>query len=947
MSQFDLLSAVQPTEGWFAIIGIKDKGVVQKFTQSREEVDVIAAKFMAQKRNVFFGVAKYKEEGSRKKDNVKALKAFWLDIDCGEAKAEVNEKTGRPDGYIDQATGLQELKRFCKLVGMPKPVLVNSGRGIHVYWPLTEEVTREEWEPVADRLRELCNTHDLYVDPAVFEAARVLRIPGTLNFKDEPPTEVTVLYEGSAVDFGAFKALLGVEERKPKFEAPKRELSELAKSLQANIDTSFAKIMRRSAAGNGCQQLWDSYQNRAELPEPRWFDALSVAKFCSDKDKAIHKLSSGHPDYDPVATEAKIKHILGPHNCEIFERHNPGGCDGCPFKDKIKNPIVLGKDIIEATEEDNTVIEEAEEEGEEDIIHKIPAYPFPYFRGKNGGVYLRPKEQEEEPILVYEDDLYVVKRMVDPNLGDIVVIKLHTRADGVREFTMPNRDVSDKTELRGMLASKGVVCETKQFNLVMSYIIKSIKELQDKRADTMRLQFGWADNDSKFIIGDKEIGVDGTFYSPPSSVTRPWADKMHTSGTLEKWKEVFNLYGSPGLEPHAFAALTAFGSPLFKFTGQSGAILNLIHPRSGTGKTTILNMCNSVYGNPQLMLLNKEDTANSRMQIVGMLRHLPPTMDEITNMTAEKVSDFAYAVPQGRAKERMKGSTNELRHNATTWQLVAMTTSNVSLYERLAANKSAPEGEMMRIVEYKIDYTSALDIAHAKEMFDHQLMQNYGHAGLIFAEYLVKNRDEVEKAVQKTQAYFDQKLKLTQRERFWSSLVGANMAGAVIAKRLGLLDWDLEAVTDWVCSMVEDIRHQVTAPVSSEVGILGDFINRHMQNILVIDDGADRRTGLNVAPRLEPKGELIIRWEPDTKRMYLVSKAFRADCAKYQTNYHETIQALKKRGMLVDGGDKRMGKGTNIMSTSVHALIFDTNHPDFMGFSDIVPEEKTDAGGES
>ena len=86
----------------------------------------------------------------------------------------------------------------------------------------------------------------------------------------------------------------------------------------------------------------------------------------------------------------------------------------------------------------------------------------------------------------------------------------------------------------------------------------------------MRTQFGWADKDSKFIIGNREITKDGTFHSPPSAQTKYFADSMSPRGTLEKWKEVFNMYGAPGLEPNAFAALSAFGAPLLKFTGAQG-----------------------------------------------------------------------------------------------------------------------------------------------------------------------------------------------------------------------------------------------------------------------------------------------------------------------------------------------------------------------------------------
>ena len=194
MPNVDLLNRVQAADGWFAVLGIKGKSNVrQVLVETREEVDKVSAEFVEQKRNVFFGCAKYKTGTNRKKENVQSVKCFWLDIDCGETKAQVNEKTGRPDGYIDQATGLGDLKRFCSLIGLPRPMLINSGRGIHVYWPLTEPVTREEWEPVANRLNELCVLHNLYVDASVFEVARVLRIPGTFNFKDEPPSPVEVI----------------------------------------------------------------------------------------------------------------------------------------------------------------------------------------------------------------------------------------------------------------------------------------------------------------------------------------------------------------------------------------------------------------------------------------------------------------------------------------------------------------------------------------------------------------------------------------------------------------------------------------------------------------------------------------------------------------------------------------------------------------------------------
>jgi hypothetical protein len=938
----DLLSIVQPPDGWFAVLGIKgEDGVRQKLVATREEVDAAAQEFVADERNVYFGVAKFATNQNRKKPNVKGLKAFWLDIDCGESKVAVNEKTGRPEGYIDQTTGLQELQKFCKKIGLPRPLLVNSGRGIHAYWPLTREVTREEWEPVAERLRELCVLHNFHIDGKVFEVARVLRIPGTYNFKDNPPTLVEIISDAPPVEYETFRKILGVKEVQP--EAPKRELTELAKAMMQNTTSSFRKIMLRGEGG--CRQLIDAFQNRESLSEPRWFDALSIAKFCSDRDVAIHKMSEGHPDYDYAATEAKVVHIVGPHSCAEFERSNPGGCDGCPHQGKIKSPIVLGKEIAEATDEDNTVVVENEEE-EDTEVHTIPKYPRPFFRGKNGGIYKMAGE-EEEPLRVYEHDLYVVKRMRDPLLGEVVVMKLHLPRDGVKEFVVSNMQVTDKNELRKALASHGVVCGVKPFNLLMGFILSSIKELQFKRkAEQMRQQFGWADRDSKFIIGDREITPDGIFHSPPSSTTQNLAHHMQPTGTLDKWKEVFALYGRPGLEPHAFATLTAFGSPLLKFLKQNGAIINVIHPNSGTGKTTILHMCNSVYGDPGRLCAMWDDTLAAKLLRLGVMNNLPFTVDEMTNTTPADFSTLAYSMSQGRGRDRVKSSSNELRLNLTSWQSISLCSSNASFYEKMASLKNSPDGEMMRLIEYKIDYTPAIDVAEAKRMFDHQLKENFGHAGDIYAKWLVDNLEEAKNTVLGIQAKIDRELKLTQRERFWSAVVAANITGGLIAKNIGLIDWDMKAIYKWATQMILGLRVEVKPPASDVMAVVGDYINRHMQNILVVNDDVDRRTNMAMLPTLEPRGELLIRYEPDTKKMFLAAKPFKNDCVKFQVNYKDTLAQLEKKGIFLGTMNKRLSKGMKVVSPGVHSLIFDCSSAEFISMDEIARPENSNAGGE-
>lgn len=943
MAEFDLLSAVQPSEGWFVVVGLRDglKDIKQTLVATREEVDSLAAAWVAQKRNVFFGLAKFNADTNRTKDNVKMLKAFWLDIDCGQDKAKVDPITGRPKGYIDQTAGLRALREFCLLIGLPKPIIVNSGRGVHVYWALETEISRAEWEPVGLRLRDLCKLHNFYVDPAIFEVARILRIPGTLNFKSDPPSVVEVLSTAGAVGFEKFRNLLGVEGLPVAPQKVKRELTALGKSMLGNVESSFKKIMVRSVNGTGCQQLLSCFQDRATLDEPRWFDALSIAKFCSDRDTAIHKLSKGHPDYDYAVVEKKAQGIKGPHSCAEFEAKNPGGCEGCPHWGKITNPLALGREIARAAAEGNVVEVEVETEAGEVAVetHRVPPYPFPFFRGKMGGVYMQADSDEEEPKLVCVHDLYVVKLMHDPLEKFVAVLRVHLPMDGVIEFVIPNTNITDRGELRKALSGVGVLGGEAKFSLLATYIMASINELQHRaKAELMRLQFGWVDKDTRFIAGNREISRDGVYHSPPSSTTRTMTHLFEPKGTLDKWKEVFKLYGRPGLEVQAFAALSGFGAPLLKFTGQKGAIINLIHTKSGTGKTTVLRMANSIFGDPEGLLGTPDDTKVGRIIKVGILNNIVNTIDELTNISGEETSQLLYAYSQGRGKDKAKNNANELRENNITWRTITLSSGNASLSEKLTVLKNSPEGELMRLMEFKIIPPSSaiVSVEEGKDLFDHALNEHYGHAGDVYMRWVVTNLDEVIATVLRVQKTVDVELNLTQRERNFSAMVAANLVGGLIAKRIGLIDWDINRIRGVVFPKIIDMSRDSVAPATNASGVLGDYMYRHNHNVLVVDEGVDKRSILQKLPSQEPRGALLIRYEPDTKRVFISAKEFKKDCAENQIDYKDLLQELTEKGVLVEIINKRMAKGSKIIAPGVRALVLDSTHKDFVDMGNMV-----------
>jgi hypothetical protein len=741
---------------------------------------------------------------------------------------------------------------------------------------------------------------------------------------------------------------------------PPRRKSMLMGQLQDNVQSNFAKIMRRSAEGKGCQQILDCYVNRATLSEPRWFDALSVAAHCYDRDTAIHILSDGHPDYNREKVEDKVEHIEGPHSCAVFERTNPGGCDGCPFKNQIRNPINLGKELVEFDEDgDEEYVEPEPEEAEEvdgtldrDLLSLKPFLPENYARGKHGGIYyVDPNDDEDGPKLIYEHDLFVIKRMTDPSEGDTTVLRLHTPKDGVKIFFISNTKITQSIEVKKELAKHGVMADEAQFKKITAYVIRAIKALQNlKKADIMRKQFGWADGDTKFIVGDREITADGVYYSPPSSITQSMAPYFEKAGTLEEWKRVFALYSKPGMELQAFGALTGFGAALLKFTGQKGVMINFVHRHAGTGKTTILRMANSVCGHPEKLLGTVDDTKVAKITKVGILNNIVNTVDEITNTNADDFSELAYAYSQGKGKDKSERDANKLRINDTTWNTPTLTSSNASFYDKSSSAKAVADGEMMRLLEFQIGYTDQklISVEEGKYMFDHVLNNNYGHAIEPFIQWVISNKDEALQALSKMQAKIDRELKFTSRERIWSAAVASNITAGLIAYELGLLeDWDLGVIYDKTTEEVARMSVETKAPLSNANATIADYVYRHNNNILVVEDGVDNRSHLPSAPIREPKGELVIRYEPDTKLMFIKVGHFNQDCVKYQAAKSDTVRELKEKGVYVTTKNKRLAKGMDIdVGLSVRCMVLDCSNSEFFNVENLVMPETTDESGE-
>ncbi len=877
-------------DGYYSVLGLGDKKV-QSFHATIDDVIDKANQLDAEGINAYFGLATFETSNDRKVTNVKSLSSFYLDLDCGVGKE-----------YTNQNEAFHDLKRFTKETGLPRPMLINSGYGIHVYWVLRERVSYAEWLPVAQALKDMCIRHNLSADNGVTaDAARVLRVPGTHNHKRG--TQKPVMFFGTGefrdVEFDEFSRLIGAEGVNVPTKVDNEE-SAFKKAMIENSENSFRVILNKTIKGEGCEQLKNIMENQQDISEPLWRAGLSIAKFCNDADKAVHKMSERHPEYSENLTEEKVGPIKAPYYCTTFEAENPEPCLACSHRGKINSPIVLGMGIKKAP-----------------VSKDIPLYPEPYFRGANGGVYIRFKDKDGniEDKVVYQNDLYVIKRIMDVEVGEAIVMRLHLPQDGIREFTVPLTSVTSKEELRKQLSMHGIA--VLRMDDIMAYTTTWVTQLQAKSvAEEARRQFGWTDDEcGGFVLGGEEITLDETKFNPPSTPTAGLFPSFEPKGTLEDWKDTVNFYNRDSFELHQFVLGTSFGSPLMKFSPINCAALHIYSKESGVGKTTAMIAGASVWGSPEDLIMHERDTYNTKMNRGEIYHNLPMYMDELTNTSGKELSNLAYQLTGGRQRGRMSASSNVERHRGEAWKLLAVTTGNTSMVERISIIKAMPKAEAQRILECRVSRMQ-FDTKEETDVFSACLQNNYGHAGKVYVKHVMENLEEVQKLIRQVQEKVDARAGLTAENRYWSVLVACTLTGIMLAKRCGLVKYDVKKLFTWAVERLKENKRQVEDMSISVEETLNDYIHEHWSNVLWIKSTEDLRKQEGdvanlVIPEALPRGKLVARYETDLKRAFLVPKPLKAWCGEQQINYNSFLQDLTNK-LGATKTKMRLSRGTHM-----------------------------------
>lgn len=365
-----LLSAALDPKGWIYIFG-KKHGAAPKVSyfepgqyENAAQHCVLLSK---QGWDAYYCTGTLKDRTSRESSNIFSVKVLKLDLDI--AKNDSSK-------YPSKKDAVEKLLGFCDATSFPFPVLIDSGNGVHAYWILSTPLMPELARKYSAMLKAIVAGFGLKTDPSVTaDISRLLRLPGTMNFKNTDNPKPVVL-RSEIVEHDTVTILTKLDGLHAKVADRKRETDLITSLLPdsprpahlgATTDNEaiprpvhrlpkrFSILLDRSRTGTGCNQIRDIYENQHSTGYDRWRSGLSIAYFCSDGAEAIHAISQNHPQYMREDTVSKAESIAAPHKCATFAAQQPGLCTGCPHQGRIHTPIVLAVDDNAANDAANSL----------------------------------------------------------------------------------------------------------------------------------------------------------------------------------------------------------------------------------------------------------------------------------------------------------------------------------------------------------------------------------------------------------------------------------------------------------------------------------------------------------------------------------------------------------------------------------------------------------------
>lgn len=957
MNLSDFFGLVLPSVGYIILAEPLTKGYKHHLFEDEQAAIDKAVELNFEHKNVFFALAGFQQEkvwnptfknhdGSvgkwqtRTQTNAGWLRSLFLDLDIDPSAPE--DKQGKV--YTTREAAIADLDSLVAKLGLPEPLVLDSGGGWHVYWPLDDDATKNDWQPVADKFKAVCISEGLHIDPAVpADAARVLRPLGCHNLKRDYARPVSVFRKGAGPSpLAHLKLVFDNYESAHGLSLPTRTYNPHAsKNLPSNLNRESDPVDFGMVAF-GCAVIGGQMAcGGADTREPLWRACLGIAKIATNPIAAMLSISDKHADFDYDTMVRKAEGWnAGPTTCNYFKNGlECSECATCP--NKLTSPVQLGRMKEEAAAPVEKVVNPETGETEEVEIEKPPA-PYVRHMDKAAGcvvIAMKCEDKDGNPYYptVAPNDFYPVRILRNTVAGEISERTLWKfNIPRLKPFTLEIKQdmLGDQKGLQAILNNLGMYASTDQvkaIQLYMSAYLKHLANIRDRERVYTRL--GWQfDHDNPdlrtgYVVGQRHFNMDGTIASCNISqgVKNTVNNGLLNRGELPAWTAAMNAHYSDDIyAAHRFFLYCSFAAPLFHITGEKGALV-MSSGRSGRGKTTALRAGSSIWGHPDALILNGNPqgaTANATENHLGTIHSLPMMWDDTTELDQKAVLRFALNVSQGKGKQRMKGSEHDGR--SVSWETMVLSSTNYDTMTQALAGQIATDAHLMRLISVPFDrINDTTNAVIEAEQFKRAIYDNYGLAGVPFMQYVTANYEDVKRRVRLAEDQVLTDFNGKAHERFWMKLIGTVKVAMEIIEQLGLLSFPFKDDYRWMGDHVAEMRAQHEEYKIGPAEELSAFLEERISETLVLSSKATSNLD-NVAHM--PQRQLTVRHEMDSGVIYIAKTEIGKYCAERNESVKSWEDKLVAAGVLVDRSkQKTLGADTKHAKGQVRCWVVDSS----------------------
>ena len=818
-------------------------------------------------------------------------KSHYQDIDCGPGKA-----------YATQREALIAVHAFVQTVRLPMPLVVASGRGLHVYWPYTEDIaSAATWLKMAWLFRAVCEHAGLMIDrPCGIDPVRLLRPPGTSHFKDRAaPKRVLTLpqqdnYQPVPVEDVA-KALLtyvqahaiqwSVPVEKPEVDADS-DLSANMPGLDPYSATQIGQagcIAVRWFMAKGGDALPPS---KLQMSQGDWMSMGRLAKFSTEGEEWFHQYGAKYNGYSRAESQKVLNRIKKRGvTCDSLVQDPVAKkeiCGRCTHYGKINTPLHLG--IAKVIPLRPVPVEQAASADPlfQSNTQLVIPDPLPGYANRPTGVY---KERMTEAgkstfVLVVNNWLVDVAKLITEAGSHHYALKwLSPRG---REQIMPisGEELGGNTTalLKKLGAADIVFSSSSKEVAVVGYIREWVRSIESANALPATEQLGWQRGMQAptFVLGTDCYTSGTRSHARLVDALIEEAKMYRTMGTLDGQINALRTFfpNTPDFL-HAHFLILLSMAPVFLFFDDLSSPIIAAHSESGHGKSLACRGALGVWGDP-LMLEMKGGKGASWTSInnrLGAAATIPVVLDEMTGSNPKEIFDIIHLVQGNKKLDR--ANPNGTNRFPKSWQTVAIVSTNEALRGVLELADSVKDGMHMRLIEFKYSNPTIKSMGSNGASIK-PLLENFGHVGrqllLNFTNDIVGMELLYRASLTRLRQLPGESTRNDGGERIWQKCLSAVMALAIVTKQWGLLDIDIRAMHRFCGELLQQMRAELQEVSPDPLTRLNRIINLLSSKAVFVETAKPLVHGTTVqlvdADQRIPF-EVVMRQERDTGFTYI------------------------------------------------------------------------------